>query len=72
MPISHSGRLRDLSKARAVVAAVVGVVGSRVAGRPVGGGWWEGSSLMGVVGRGEGVEVGLSLSLRVEVMTREV
>jgi hypothetical protein len=76
--MSHSGRLRDLSKARAVVAAVAGVVGSRVAGRPVGGGWWEGSALVVVVGgMGVGWELLLLLSsaslfLRVEVMTREV
>jgi hypothetical protein len=76
--MSHSGRLRDLSKARAVVAAVVGVVGSRVAGRPGGGGWWEGSALVVVVvGMGwVGWELLLlssaSLFFRVEVMTREV
>ena len=37
-----SGRLRDLSKAVAVREAVVGVVVSRVAGRPVGVRDWEG------------------------------
>lgn len=39
MPPSHSGVLSERSKAWAVWAAVVGVVVSRVEGRPVGGGW---------------------------------